>query len=84
MVRPIPKEGTWEEFVQEVKGSNEVEFARKCENYGLDEGEALDALLDDDIEKCKECGWFMSCSDLYDGNDANTGYCEQCKPEKED
>jgi hypothetical protein len=57
----------------------------QLELNGHDHSVIEDQLLDQPhpVEECKGCAWWFEVGDLVRENEADCGYCDQCKPDQE-
>ncbi len=56
-------------------------FEKAQQEFGLDAEVLEDVLLDMNIEKCPDCGWFVDSHELIgpDGDEPD-GHCRNCRP----
>ena len=49
---------------------------------GYDVEEIDNALLDLQVERCRDCGWWFECCELTSDDDEECGKCSDCREEK--
>lgn len=55
-------------------------LGRALQKFEVDQEELDDILLDLNVEKCSNCGWYVDSRDLLpDGEDNPDGFCIHCR-----
>ncbi len=54
-------------------------FERVLAASQMSREELKDRLLDDNIEQCPGCKWWVDSSELFDEDDQIDGHCENCR-----
>ncbi len=52
---------------------------RVMHEIGIDQEELDEALLDFNVEKCPNCGWYTDSFNLIDEGDDPDGFCDNCR-----
>lgn len=67
-----------DEQVETVTGYADGANRVMCE-LGIDRVELDEALLDFNVEKCQNCGWYTDSFNLIDDGDDPDGFCDNCR-----
>lgn len=54
-------------------------FDRALSSSGLSQSELEDLLLDENVEQCPDCEWWVDSSELFNNDDVIDGHCENCR-----
>lgn len=69
-----------EDIVELVTGFADG-FFRASKKTKMSEGDLTELLLDNNIEKCPSCGWYVEAWELViPETDEVDGHCENCRP----